>query len=578
MGSNNETLSPTIEADDPYAEWGDKEAIAAEFENTPEVDIEEVKRQLIESFGPSQQFSYMSHHGTVVEMMNLCTGIDLILRGGFEAAREWLSSYAVLETNEDTKDKDVIDTEVVETGTPENTSDKTFPDKVTKNNESKDANTQAGTARDQSIQQAVEHAKQLAEQGAESTVAVANLSVDQVKVAAIEESSESKVVVSTTATAIDQVDTRNSAQSIEIEKSTDATIENVDKADSGQTVSRENSVDIEKNEQIPHTENIQDGVTSSENSAATHYVLDHEPIVEKIYIREETVSREGILPIVPIEMELSIKVENDNEVVIIADASRIAEQENSPTPLPVFDELSKVEMTHVEVRLSDDEIESIDNESEAVTMDPDTQVLDTPTIVPMYELNTERHSLEREIIDEPMDVPLQVNYTNSDNSIEKVSIDTGVEETIIDTHKEIYIEEVAIIDEIANMVGEQPTEPPTSEAAYIAIEQAQKIEQSIVLLNHAKTGQECADRLQEIREELAGLLHVLGYKNVDMLVERLLKIYDIKTLRQFMVNLIIANSQAQQTTQTITSDPLSYYRIGRQVVALLINPLYATTI
>jgi len=70
---------------------------------------------------------------------------------------------------------------------------------------------------------------------------------------------------------------------------------------------------------------------------------------------------------------------------------------------------------------------------------------------------------------------------------------------------------------------------------------------------------------------LAGLLHVLGYNNVDMLVERLLKIYDIKTLRQFMVNLVIANNQAQQAAQQPTVGMTTSYYIGRYVIALLHN-------
>ncbi|RYX79250.1 hypothetical protein EON76_00825 [bacterium] len=557
---HNEKLSPAIEVEDPFAGWGDKEEIASEFENNPEVDIEEVKRQLIEFFGPTQQFSYMSHHGTVVEMMNLCTGIDHILQGGFEVAREWLGSYAVLETSEDDiNDKETVDSKQVEAGTSKNIHDRTSSDQTIKNDEPKNQDIQASTVREQSIQQAVNHAKQIAEESTALASVIIPAIVQRVKVEVIREPVEPEVMMSPVDTTMDQPHVRSGTQNEGAEKSSEITIENIGKVEPEQSV-RKSNIDTEKNASIRQVENIQNDTLLSKTPAANNNGADSEVIVEKVRIPVELVSAETTQPTALTDAELLAKVEDNAKVVIIPDANGITVYERDLTPLLVQNETKELTHAESEMMWNDNTLEANAEVIDMIEADTDLINVDITSVNSLQQLDTQQHTTKQQPVDE-----LEVLRHGT-------SIDVTLKKPVVEMYEKLYIKQDAIIDEIGNMVGEQPTEQLAPDATRIAMEQAQKIEQSIVLLNHAKTGRECADRIREIREELAGLLHVLGYKNVDMLVERLFKIYDVKTLRQFMVNLIIANSQAQQAVPSLVLDPLSYSKLGRQVVALLVHP------
>lgn len=246
---NNETLSPTVEVDNPFAEWGDKEEIASEFENTPEVDLQEVKNQLIDFFGPSQQFSYMSYHGTVTEMMNLCTGIDHILQGGFDVAKEWLSSYAVFETNEeDANDKEMDDAKQVDNDTSKNIHDTASSDQKTNGNESKNEGIQTRTSREHSIQLAVDHAKQVAEESTALASVISLATINQAEVEETKEFVESEVAIVPAVVAEEHLHVHKGVQNESVEKPSEITVENNSKVEPEQFV-RDNSVDSEKNEQ-----------------------------------------------------------------------------------------------------------------------------------------------------------------------------------------------------------------------------------------------------------------------------------------------------------------------------------------
>lgn len=561
---NNETLSPTVEVDNPFAEWGDKEEIASEFENTPEVDLQEVKNQLIDFFGPSRQFSYMSYHGTVAEMMNLCTGIDHILQGGFEVAKEWLSSYAVFETNEeDANDKEMDDAKQVEVDTSKNIHDTASSDQKTNGNESKNEGIQTRTSREHSIQLAVDHAKQVAEESTALASVNSLATINQAKVEETKEFVESEVAIVPAVVAEEHLHVHKGVQNESVEKPTEITVENNSKVEPEQFF-RDNSVDSEKNESIRHVEDIQDEMPLPVTLAANNKMDDPEVAEEKVRASIEPVSVEITESVTLIGVALATKGNNDVEALFAPDDSEMTAQESDPTPLLVYDEIKETTSTNSEMTWNNDSLEVNAEEINAAEVDRESGYVNTVNIDSPQQLNTQQYGEAQQSVDELKDLEY--------DATEATSIDVIIKRSVSEVYQKLYIEQDVIVDEIANMVGEQPTEQQTADAAYIAMEQAQKIEQSIALLNHAKTGQECADYLQEIREELAGLLHVLGYKNVDMLVERLFKVYDVKTLRQFMVNLIIANSQAQQAGLSLAIDSSSYSRLGRQVVALLVHP------
>ena len=561
---NNETLSPTVEVDNPFAEWGDKEEIASEFENTPEVDLQEVKNQLIDFFGPSQQFSYMSYHGTVTEMMNLCTGIDHILQGGFDVAKEWLSSYAVFETNEeDANDKEMDDAKQVDNDTSKNIHDTASSDQKTNGNESKNEGIQTRTSREHSIQLAVDHAKQVAEESTALASVNSLATINQAKVEETKEFVESEVAIVPAVVAEEHLHVHKGVQNESVEKPTEITVENNNKVEPEQFV-RDNSVDSEKNESIRHVEDIQDEMPLPVTLAANNKTDDPEVAEEKVRASIEPVSVEITESVTLIGVALATKGNNDVEALFAPDDSEMTAQESDPTPLLVYDEIKETTSTNSEMTWNNDSLEVNAEEIKAAEVDRESGYVNTVDIDSPQQLNTQLYAEVQQSVDELKDLEY--------DATEATSIDVIIKRSVSEVYQKLYIEQDVIVDEIANMVGEQPTEQQTADAAYIAMEQAQKIEQSIALLNHAKTGQECADYLQEIREELAGLLHVLGYKNVDMLVERLFKVYDVKTLRQFMVNLIIANSQAQQAGLSLAIDSSSYSRLGRQVVALLVHP------
>ena len=561
---NNETLSPTVEVDNPFAEWGDKEEIASEFENTPEVDLQEVKNQLIDFFGPSQQFSYMSYHGTVTEMMNLCTGIDHILQGGFDVAKEWLSSYAVFETNEeDANDKEMDDAKQVDNDTSKNIHDTASSDQKTNGNESKNEGIQTRTSREHSIQLAVDHAKQVAEESTALASVISLATINQAEVEETKEFVESEVAIVPAVVAEEHLHVHKGVQNESVEKPSEITVENNSKVEPEQFV-RDNSVDSEKNELIRHVEDIQDEMPLPVTLAANNNVVDQEVAVEKAHESIELVSVEITESVTVTETELAAKGDNDVEALFAPDDSEMTAQESDPTPLLVYDEIKETTSTNSEMTWNNDSLKVNTEEINAAEVDRESGYVNTVDIDSPQQLNTQQYGEAQQSVDELKDLEY--------DATEATSINVIIKRSVSEVYQKLYIEQDVIVDEIANMVGEQPTEQQTADAAYIAMEQAQKIEQSIALLNHAKTGQECADYLQEIREELAGLLHVLGYKNVDMLVERLFKVYDVKTLRQFMVNLIIANSQAQQAGLSLAIDSSSYSRLGRQVVALLVHP------
>ena len=561
---NNETLSPTVEVDNPFAEWGDKEEIASEFENTPEVDLQEVKNQLIDFFGPSQQFSYMSYHGTVTEMMNLCTGIDHILQGGFDVAKEWLSSYAVFETNEeDANDKEMDDAKQVDNDTSKNIHDTASSDQKTNGNESKNEGVQTRTSREHSIQLAVDHAKQAAEESTALASVISLATINQAEVEETKEFVESEVAIVPAVVAEEHLHVHKGVQNESVEKPSEITVENNSKVEPEQFV-RDNSVDSEKNELIRHVEDIQDEMPLPVTLAANNNVVDQEVALEKAHESIELVSVEITESVTVTETELAAKGDNDVEALFAPDDSEMTAQESDPTPLLVYDEIKETTSTNSEMTWNNDSLKVNTEEINAAEVDRESGYVNTVDIDSPQQLNTQQYGEAQQSVDELKDLEY--------DATEATSINVIIKRSVSEVYQKLYIEQDVIVDEIANMVGEQPTEQQTADAAYIAMEQAQKIEQSIALLNHAKTGQECADYLQEIREELAGLLHVLGYKNVDMLVERLFKVYDVKTLRQFMVNLIIANSQAQQAGLSLAIDSSSYSRLGRQVVALLVHP------
>lgn len=564
-GSETLSSSSSVEFEDnPYAGWGDEEQMISELEHTPEVDIEEVKGQLIEFFGPSQQFSYMSHRGTVVDMMNLCTGIDHILQGGFDVAKEWLSSYTVFETNEeDTNDKEADDTSQVEVDTSKDIHDKASSDQVNNGNESKNEGIHVNTLREQSVQQAVDHAKQAAEESISLVAVIAPAIIDLERVEEIKESVKSEVAISPAVVTADQSHVHSSAQNESVKKPTEITVENSSNVESEQFTG-DSSVDSEKNESIRQAEDIQDEMSLLITLAVNNNVVDQEVAVEKAHASIEPVSVEITESVTVTETELAAKGDNDVEALFAPDDSEMTAQESDPTPLLVYDEIKETTSTNSEMTWNNDSLKVNTEEINAAEVDRESGYVNTVDIDSPQQLNTQQYGEAQQSVDELKDLEY--------DATEATSINVIIKRSVSEVYQKLYIEQDVIVDEIANMVGEQPTEQQTADAAYIAMEQAQKIEQSIALLNHAKTGQECADYLQEIREELAGLLHVLGYKNVDMLVERLFKVYDVKTLRQFMVNLIIANSQAQQAGLSLAIDSSSYSRLGRQVVALLVHP------
>ncbi|MFZ1301863.1 MAG: hypothetical protein WAQ27_04810 [Candidatus Microsaccharimonas sp.] len=131
-----------------------------------------------------------------------------------------------------------------------------------------------------------------------------------------------------------------------------------------------------------------------------------------------------------------------------------------------------------------------------------------------------------------------------------------------------------IIELVIDLVAAHPdieTEAPPE----VIYDQAITVLRTIRVLETAVTAAECREALQAIREALASLLTQLGYADTSPIVERLMRQYDIATLKMYIETL----AQAVRTAERIKPSTVlkkirsatEYYRYGAQAVRMVVR-------
>ena len=133
-----------------------------------------------------------------------------------------------------------------------------------------------------------------------------------------------------------------------------------------------------------------------------------------------------------------------------------------------------------------------------------------------------------------------------------------------------------IKDEVTEAATEFICEEPEREADYEpeTARQVAKVIEKIETLEQSKSAETCQESLQEMREELAGLLMLLGYENASEIAERLTKQYDTRTLKKFMAMLIQPLSSLERIsgrTQKKTRKATSHRKYGSRVVRMAVS-------
>ena len=142
-----------------------------------------------------------------------------------------------------------------------------------------------------------------------------------------------------------------------------------------------------------------------------------------------------------------------------------------------------------------------------------------------------------------------------------------------DTVVEIDIIQPMVIEAAIDFIQEVPeiVTEVTPENIYI---QAATVIKKIERLEFVKTAEECREALGELRKELRELLMRLGYEDVEVIVERVLKQYDIITLKQYIA-LLSQKIEESKMPKTITRHRkvkrISYDRYGSHAVRMLVN-------
>ncbi len=505
----------------------------------------------LEAMHGGRVFHYGSYSGTVTDMYNSCPAFGEVLERGTGAASAWLESRDEPQTMKETEK---IEEESPSTAEEQESraEEKSAPIIQT---ESKETAKAPAPAVEQEVQQATNKA-------VEAVPNVDTKSLDDFKVAQ------------------ENVAASNQNQSVEA----------APEAVRAEPSSTESVADISTSKEViqaaapPQAVEHSAGVTSdSEGTADTTKPKPElvamavvSPLIRdeinepRIEVSEPTASSKIEAP----EKQMGTEKGSGgvNQEALLSDVPIIVSDNPTPNiPLtlqrdtPSYDRLEESGVAEAE------ELPNVESLQRAENSDLSEEYADYDTSIP--ELDDSTEPLESAVVSDEMDeeiVTIAENWHEEDEAT--TVLHKALENEQADTEVVPSVEQ-----EVSDMVSELIGEPPEIKNNYNPMKaylQASTVIKKIELLENARTAEECHDALQAVREELAGMLFLLGYDNADEIVELLTKRYDVQTLKKFIVSLmrIMTSAERSATRHQLTPIVLpSHHKCGSSVVRMVVS-------